>query len=460
MKAEVNREELLALMEKVKLGVGTNRCTLPIISRIILKTGRGKLYAEATNLEFAVIGEVPATCKGEIGACISPDPLIKFLKNVKTDTLTIGMDTTKEASIKEVDAKLDEVKAKIESTREALDIYNSQIVKLHDEIAAHTTLGQETEANDKHKSMEAIIGKKAILDNGLSDLTGEQRELYGKLSTLRGSYAKIAIKAGTSNLALDGEDPENFPPLPEIKKTVKSTVTNLPAAFSKVHHCVSADDSRPSLTGIYLHRDEKGVAKVVAADGFRLGMATLDLKGRTQNIIIPDSTVNVIERLGRKVESMDMRIGMLGSLQGIVFDVDGVQVLSHGIQGDFPDYSRLIPKAIPAKQAAKMKAGDLSDALKVMRSVDIHGGIVKFSHNGKLQLSAHDEEDNTISTEVPASRNGKGTKVALNIKFITDLLTTYGKEDTVTMEVSDTSHPVAFRRDDSLHVIMPMFIQW
>ena len=99
MKVQVNRVELLTLLEKLKPAV-PSRSTLPICTSVLLKAElfSRKLTVTANNLEFALVGECKAKVPDPGGMCVEYTKLLGFLKATKGELFTIEAKVQSEAS--------------------------------------------------------------------------------------------------------------------------------------------------------------------------------------------------------------------------------------------------------------------------------------------------------------------------------------------------------------------------
>jgi len=114
---------------------------------------------------------------------------------------------------------------------------------------------------------------------------------------------------------------------------------------------------------------------------------------------------------------------------------------------------------------------NLADFLRATRSASIFArdgsGIVRLQimpkdGKGKIAISARAEEVGDNVGEVDASVEGEETKIAFNSRYLVDVLGVLG-EDEVVFEATTSSSPGVLRpvgKDNYVHVVMPMFVQW
>jgi DNA polymerase-3 subunit beta len=81
---------------------------------------------------------------------------------------------------------------------------------------------------------------------------------------------------------------------------------------------------------------------------------------------------------------------------------------------------------------------------------------------GKVSVAARAEEQGDHQGEMDATVEGDEAKVAFNSRYLQDVLQVLGGGQ-VRLESTGPSNPGVFRpvgRENYVHVIMPMFVQW
>ena len=81
---------------------------------------------------------------------------------------------------------------------------------------------------------------------------------------------------------------------------------------------------------------------------------------------------------------------------------------------------------------------------------------------GRVTISARAEEQGDHQGDMDATVEGDESKIAFNSRYLQDVLQVLGAGQ-VALETTGPSNPGVFRpigREDYVHVIMPMFVQW
>jgi len=170
----------------------------------------------------------------------------------------------------------------------------------------------------------------------------------------------------------------------------------LHAAISRVAFAAATDESRPVLTGV-LADFSGSTLTLAAADGFRLGVQRVALTEPTPTpvqIIIPARSLTELNRLlSDQEEPVNILVGPTRAQ--VLFQLKNVEMVSQLVQGTFPNYSQLIPKANSSRAVI-----DVAEFLRATRSASIFArdgsGIVRLQVTpgadgmpGKVTISAH-----------------------------------------------------------------------
>lgn len=328
------------------------------------------------------------------------------------------------------------------------------------EIAITYWLGAKVEEEG------AITIPARLLTDFVNSLPNEQINL-----TLSPRTLTLELKCARSEARINGEEAEEFPPIPSIEEGVATTIDPeaLRLAIAQVVFAAATEETRPVLTGVHcqFYGDTLTLA---AADGFRLAVHKAPLTqpvAEMTEVIIPARTLNELQRLiSDEEEPVQITISPNGSQ--VLFRLKDVEMVSQLIQGAFPNYTQLIPQSY----VTRAEIG-LPDFLKATRTASIFAregsAIVRLQITpgeelapGKVVLSARAEEVGDNVGEVDAIVEGEEAKIAFNNKFLADVLSVL-HEDKVILETTNPSSPGLIRpvgTDNYIHVVMPMFVQW
>jgi DNA polymerase-3 subunit beta len=334
--------------------------------------------------------------------------------------------------------------------------------------ATNLEIGIKTRIGAKIEEEGAITVPAKLFSDVIGSLPNDRvtLELDARTQTVTVTCARF-----TSNIK--GIEADDFPPIPTIADrdpTISLSPEPLRQAIDQVAFAAASDESRPVLTGVLMRmRDDKLV--MAAADGFRLATRTLPLPQNTpvtdiREFIVPARTLSELARIVSDAES-DVAITVTPGGGQVLFHTDTVDLVSRLIDGNFPDFERIIP--------AEHTTRTLLDTQELIKAVKLSSffalqsqGVVKLVIEpggemgpGKLTISANAAEVGDNVGEIDGMVTGEGGQLAMNVKFLNEALNAM-KTAQVALETRTAQSPGVFKpvgQDDYLHVIMPMTIR-
>lgn len=262
---------------------------------------------------------------------------------------------------------------------------------------------------------------------------------------------------------ISGMNASDFPKVPQtIKKeeSINLSKTEFLNALPQVSFAASSDETRPILTGIYFILSKKSLS-LVATDGFRLSRKTISLEGSTKEIktVIPKNILLEVTRVGEENESVLLDIKE--KEKQVVFGFDNLILSSRVLEGEFPDYEKIIPKSSSVKVRV-----DKEEMLRAVKLASVFArdsaNIVKIKiMKDSIKLTAESSQVGSQETTVDAKVEGGSMEISFNYKFLEDFLRAVTGEE-VLMEFNNSSSPGVFldpKDTNFLHLIMPVKIQ-
>ncbi|MGD0523382.1 MAG: DNA polymerase III subunit beta [Candidatus Microgenomates bacterium] len=279
---------------------------------------------------------------------------------------------------------------------------------------------------------------------------------------------QLKIESTNFSSGLSGMNASDFPAIPEkvdIKNSLVLPKELLLGALSQVIFAASVDETRPILTGIlFIFKKDKLV--LVATDGFRLSQKAIPVKieGEVETLVLPKFAISEISRLAGEDE--EILLNYKKTDNQAVFGFSDTILSSRVLQGDYPDYERIIPKSSAVKIAV--------DKEEMLRAVKLASVFARDSANivkikvGKdtLGFSAESSTSGSQKNKIDAKVEWKGSvvedfEIAFNYHFIEEFLHAVSGEE-VSIEFSSESTPGVFGDPTDptfLHLIMPVKIQ-
>jgi DNA polymerase-3 subunit beta len=148
----------------------------------------------------------------------------------------------------------------------------------------------------------------------------------------------------------------------------------------------------------------------------------------------------------------------------IIFELDSAVLVSQLIEGNFPDFTAVIPKGHKTRTvfntAAFLKACKTADIFA--REASHTARVVIEPGNGESDgyatISATSAETGSNVAQVDAEVEGAKVELNFNVKYLTDVLSVVNTPQ-VALETNSSTEPGVVKSvgsDDFLHIIMPM----
>lgn len=307
------------------------------------------------------------------------------------------------------------------------------------------------------------VGQITVPSRTLTDIVANLKPGSVNLNSDK-EHLEIRLDGFTSSVS--GMNASDFPSVP--KELGKSSVTLKAKKFSEVLSyvlfAVSTDETRPVLTGVLMIIDPDKL-ELVATDGFRLSRSQLRLgksgKIDSDRLIIPKTALSELSRLGAGENEIGFSFNKEESR--VVFSVGNTILSSRIIEGDFPDFEKIIPKNNQVKLDLNKE-----DFLRSVKLASVFArdsaNVVKIEIGKKnINITSESSQSGSQKNSVDAKVQGltEDISIAFNYRFLEEFLGSVTGEN-VLVEINDASSPGVFldpKDKNYLHLIMPVKLQ-
>ncbi|MBA4169343.1 MAG: DNA polymerase III subunit beta, partial [Chloroflexi bacterium] len=147
----------------------------------------------------------------------------------------------------------------------------------------------------------------------------------------------------------------------------------------------------------------------------------------------------------------------------VLFHIEGIDLVSRLIEGQFPNYEPVIPTSHSSRAVIDREAF-LSGTRRASIFARDSANIVKIELGGDdadasgVAITAHAADIGDNADTVDATIEGSPTSIAFNARYLIDVLSNLGSDEAV-LELSGPLAPGVIRgigKDDYVHVIMPV----
>ena len=274
---------------------------------------------------------------------------------------------------------------------------------------------------------------------------------------------KFSIRSGKSKFSLSCLPKEDFPLINIDKLNCEFSLNSnvFLKLIEKTKFAISNEETRYFLNGIYFHKksiDNLDFLSLVATDGHRLAKIDLshpdglvDLPG----VIIPKKTIFELCKLLPDINE-DIIINV--DANKIIFYIDKIVLISKLIDGNFPDYQRVIPQnnnnIVIADRQKFCEAVDRVSTITSEKSRAIKFRLL----NNLINLNSSDPDHGTATEDVPVQYEGEEIEIGFNSKYILEMINQL-EEEKLIFEFNDSTSPLIVKessRNDLIYVLMPM----
>ena len=285
----------------------------------------------------------------------------------------------------------------------------------------------------------------------------------GEISlSMNDDYTMLTVDSNQSHFELPTLPTENYPAvqvvdLPNHFNIEAKILNNM---FDKTAFAMSTEETRYYLNGIYMHVSDGGMLRTVATDAHRMArMEVIAPKGSESipGIIISRKTIAQIQNMAAICEN-DLEIGISETQISVKFD--NAYLVSRLVDGNFPDYERIIPN--DADKILFFDSAIIASAVDRVATMSSEktNGVKLFIESNKLSLSDEGGGIGSADEQVVIDYEGESINISFNSKYLLDIADKIGNDVTQMCILKDSSPVVIHKKGDTsaLYVIMPMRI--
>jgi DNA polymerase-3 subunit beta len=276
----------------------------------------------------------------------------------------------------------------------------------------------------------------------------------------------LKLTCGNNRSSIKGIDADEFPVVAAIGDQPATSVDSrvLREALAEVVFAAASDESRPILTGVLtkLAGDRMTLA---AADNYRIAVRSLTLDRPVSQeivIVVPHRSYAELMRILPDTEA-PIEITVTPNKSQVLFHVEGIDLVSRLIEGQFPNYEPVIP-ASHSSRAVIDREAFLAGTRRASIFARDSANIVKIEIGGEdgdgtgIAITAHAADVGDNADTLEATVEGSPTAIAFNARYLIDVLSNLGADEAA-LELSGPLAPGVIRgigKDDYVHVIMPV----
>jgi DNA polymerase III subunit beta len=266
---------------------------------------------------------------------------------------------------------------------------------------------------------------------------------------------KLHISTDQYKSTINGVLADEFPVLPEITSDIRFSIPtkDLKKGLQQVVFAASGDETRPVLTGVYLHTHE-GYLYAVATDSYRLAEKKLIKTAQNISLLIPASSLQDLLRI--LPDGVEM-VEVFADNQQALFAAGDIELVTRLIDATYPDYRKLIPKAFTT--SAELARDEFISITKVssLFARESAGSITIHVADNKISITSIASQLGENTSSADATATGEGD-VTLNSRFLLDALGAFNTKES-SINFNGKLEPCVITSSeatDYVHVVMPL----
>lgn len=286
--------------------------------------------------------------------------------------------------------------------------------------------------------------------SNVSDDEAITLEVDGQNLRVHSSHNETTIKA------LSHED---FPTIPQLNEAQSCTIS-APAlihGLKSVWYSASVSSMKPELSSVYLYPKESNLM-FVATDSFRLAEKRIEAKELEtfESVLVPYRNVAEVMRVFDDIQG---EVEVRFDSGQVAFVYDGTYLVSRIVDGNFPDYTQIIPKDNTTEVVVLKQ--DLMQALKLSNLFsDKFNQVTMTVHpsDGVFELTSKNVDKGENRNVVDGTLRGEPITISFNHKYISDAFSSIDS-DSLTIMFNGNTKPMVIRgvNDPSfMYLVMPL----
>ncbi|MCX6781820.1 MAG: DNA polymerase III subunit beta [Candidatus Magasanikbacteria bacterium] len=279
---------------------------------------------------------------------------------------------------------------------------------------------------------------------------------------------ELVVSCGKSATKIKGIPADEYPVIPAVGEGqgFLVPVEDMKKGLSQVNLAAARNDIRPELSGVLFafNLENSGQLVVAATDSYRLAEKKIKLlQGKESfRVIVPGRTSQEIAHIlssSSELES-EKSVRIILSENQIAVNYNSVQMISRLVEGQYPDYTQIIPKDFKtsaefsiAKMVKEIKAASLFTTVGVNAvAFDI------LPAEGEIKIASTSTQTGEYRSGMEAEIKGEKNAILLNHRYLLDGLNSING-DVGTLKIINSDSPcvlIGKNEENYLYIVMPI----
>jgi DNA polymerase-3 subunit beta len=273
--------------------------------------------------------------------------------------------------------------------------------------------------------------------------------------------AQLIVRCGRSKVKLPTLPADEFPKWADAAPVAQFVMGGeaMERAFNRVRFAASEEEIKWFLQGVCVDADaEADTLRLAATDGHRLAVTAIPLPEGAENcprVVVPSEVVDTALRIFKGAGEVIVAL----TDRAISFSADGLRFSAKLIDGQFPDYKRIIPASgAPGITFKRATFVDCLDRANVLVGDGTHFVIIAEPDGDTLRLCSRNQMGGEAEEELSADIAPEFKRFGFNPRYVAAFLSTLAVDE-LTVEQTDPNGPHLFHSPnapDFTGVLMPV----
>lgn len=347
--------------------------------------------------------------------------------------------------------------------RTTLPVLSNVLIEAQDGEICLTATDLEVGMRSSYPAQIQVAGRTTVSAKKFYEIVKELPG--GEVSFRSRDNSWVEIRSGKALFNIVGLPADEFPhfPKPSKDRLLAMDADELREMIEKTFFSVSTDESKYNLGGIFMKAMEhegRNVLRMVATDGHRLALVQRPITVAasdelSRGVILPRKGIVELRKIAEEGQGM-LAIGFLEN--NIVIQRETTTVVMRLVDGEFPDYNRVIPKQQGYR--ATLRCDVFLHALRRMAIVssDKTRGVKLILKPGVLEISSSNPELGEAQEEIEVVYDGPEISLGFNARYMIDILNAQTEAE-IYLQLRDNLSPGVLqpvKDSDTFAVVMPM----
>lgn len=349
--------------------------------------------------------------------------------------------------------------------RNTIPILSNVLIEAKDNEVIFTATDLEVGMQTSYESDVKQNGKITVSAKKIYEIVKELPDKDISFKAKDNSW--IEIKCNKSIFNIVGLSSDEFPFFPAIQNISYFDVNSeiIKEMLDKTSFSISNDETKYNLNGIFvktINYKNENKLRFVSTDGHRLSLIqknteVSDISELKKGIIIPKKGITEL----RKIVDESFNSIKIGFIDNNLVVIQGkTTVLMRLVDGEFPDYDRVIPKENNID--IEINVNEFFHALKrisILASEKSKGVKFLFKEN-ILEISSSNPDYGDAKEDLTINYNGPELSIGFNAKYLIDIMSSFTDKN-IKISIKDNLSPGLLTPVDSsdyIAVVMPMRI--